>query len=126
MKGARSYAEAFKTGQYGRMYITSGHHARGKTFEIQILPKGAEAEHNGDSNQCLNKDTVTVYGTLGGQPGWTEYYGWIHKGPWVEEFEEMYRKRMFEIKAKQEGRAVVHESEEIAKKEREKELLSDY
>lgn len=74
MKGAREYSLLFETGQYGRLYITSGSHARGKTFHIQVLPKDELAIPNGDNNACLNEDAVEVYGIIGGNPGWTEYY----------------------------------------------------
>lgn len=89
MKGAREYAQLFKIGQDGRFYIVSGTHARGLTFHLQILPEGEEAIPNGPNNLCLNKDAVEVYGIIGGQPGWTESYGWLYRGSWEEDFERM-------------------------------------
>jgi len=89
MFGAREFAKLFKTGQYGRFYIVSGNHARGRTFRIQILPEGESAIPNGENNLCLNKNAVEVYGITGGHPGWSETYGWLHKGPWQEDFHKL-------------------------------------
>jgi len=85
MKGAEK-AHLFKTGQYGKLYITSGSHARGNTLRIQVLPDGELAIANGSQNPCLNKNAVTVYDVISGQRGWTEVYGWLHKGKWQEDF----------------------------------------
>ena len=92
MKGAREFATLFRTGQHGKLYITSGEHARGKTFRIQVLPVGEEAIPNGSNNLCLNDNAVTVYGVVSGNPGWTESYGWIHNGPWEDDFAELVKK----------------------------------
>jgi len=75
MNGAREYAGLVLTGQYGRLYCTSGEHARGRTFHIQVLPEDEKAISNGPGNMCVNRDAIEVYGAIGGQPGWTEYYG---------------------------------------------------
>jgi uncharacterized protein CbrC (UPF0167 family) len=93
MQGANKYAKLFTTGQYGKLYITSGSHARGYTFRIQILPEGEEAIPNGSQNMCLNKNAVEVYGVTSGNPGWTETYGWLHTGKWVEDFERLVAER---------------------------------
>ena len=85
MKGAREYAKLFNTGQHKKLYLVSSSHARGKTFRIFILPEGKIAKPN-HNNAPLNSDAVEVYGVVLGQPGWTEVYGWIHKGPWQEDF----------------------------------------
>ena len=50
MEGARKYATMFKTGQYGKLYLVSSHHARGKTFRIYVIPEGEDAKPNGDSD----------------------------------------------------------------------------
>ena len=63
MKGTEK-AHLFKTGQYGRLYITSGSHARGNTLRIQVLPEGEIAIPNGSGNTCLNKDAVIVYDVI--------------------------------------------------------------
>jgi len=89
MKGAIKYAQLFKTGQYGKLYLVSGKHARGSTFHIQVLPDGEDALPNGKGNLCLNDNAVEAYGIIGGQPGWTESYGWIYHGPWVRDFNSL-------------------------------------
>jgi hypothetical protein len=89
MNGAKEYAKLFTTGQYGKLYITSSSHARGYTFRIQILPEGETAKTNGSGNTCLNPDAIEVYGAVSGNLGWTETYGWIHKGKWQEDFAEL-------------------------------------
>lgn len=97
MKGASRYAKLFKTGQYDRLYIVSGRHARGATFSIYILPFGVDGISNGENNAPLNIDAVEVYGVLGGQRGWTEYYGWKHEGLWVADFLIMVEGRLLAI-----------------------------
>ncbi len=89
MKGAREFAELFKSGQYGRLYITAGGHARGSTFHIQVLPEGEKAVANSSNNLCTNADAVEVYGVVAGNPGWTEEYGWLLTGLWCSDFESM-------------------------------------
>jgi uncharacterized protein CbrC (UPF0167 family) len=42
---------------------------------------------------CLNKNAVEVYGVTSGNPGWTETYGWLHTGKWVEDFERLVAER---------------------------------
>jgi len=126
MKGARGYAEYFNTGQYGRLYIVSGSHARGKTFRIQVLPEGEVAKGNGENNLCLNKDAVLVYGVIGDQPGWTEYYGWLYKGKWIQDFEkELEKKKRMREEIAADIKNKIKEKE-IERKLREKKLLEDY
>jgi hypothetical protein len=126
MKGAREYARLFKTGQYGKMYITSGSHARGLTFRIQILPEGEEAIPNGSQNLCLNENAVLVYGVVSGNPGWTESYGWIHKGKWVEDFENLVRSKQMEIDHENQLHQAASEELEMQEKERIRKLLESY
>lgn len=85
MRGANEYASLFSTGFYGQFYIISGSHARGKTFHIYVVPEGTETFDH--------RVAVEVYGIISGNPGWTESYGWLYKGEWVEDFEEMVKKR---------------------------------
>lgn len=125
MQGAREYARMFKTGQYGRLYITSGSHARGYTFRIQILPEGITAIGNGP-NQCINKEAVEVYGIRGGQPGWTEYYGWLHEGKWQQDFENLVAAKKAELEEAEkeaERRQVLLKEEERSRQQR---LLDSY
>ena len=93
MNGASEYASLFTTGQYGKLYIVSGRHARGQTFHIYVLPEGVKAKHNGTNNPPLNEDAVEVYGVLGGQRGWTEYYGWTYEGKWKEDFMKLVEEK---------------------------------
>jgi uncharacterized protein (DUF1015 family) len=126
MKGASEYAMLFSTGQYGKLYITSGHHARGTTFRIQILPEGEEAKYNGSVNTCLNSNAVEVYGIISGNAGWTEEYGWIHKGKWQEDFEKLVLFRKEEIKIKQEKEKFSIMQRRALEKERKSDLLKKY
>jgi hypothetical protein len=82
MTGAREYAPLFRTGQYGRLFISSGRHARGYEFTVWVLPEGEDVPQ-GD---YPSSKAVEVYGVLGGQRGWTEWYGWIKDGPWQADF----------------------------------------
>jgi hypothetical protein len=120
------YAPYFKTGQYGRLYIVSGSHARGRTFRIYVLPEGEEAKGNGENNPPLNPNAVEVYGIVGGQPGWTESYGWLHEGKWQEDLNALY-----EQKVREEHEAALQKDEaergrQEDRKKREAELLASY
>jgi len=116
MKGAREYADLFETGQYGRCYFVSGEHARGKTFEIYVLPAGEVAIPNGSMNPPLNNGAVCVYGVVSGQPGWTEYYGWLRNGLWQDDFHDLVRKaqakRQVAIRRDKEARTIAADEEE--------------
>ena len=104
MNGARDYARLFGTGQYGRLFIVSGSHARGSTFHIFVLPEGEKAIPNGPSNGPLNRDAVEVYGVVGGNRGWTESYGWLHHGKWESDFDrlvEAKKQQIVELNEKQ-------------------------
>lgn len=105
MNGARKFADMFQTGQIGRLYLVSGSHARGRTFHIYVLPEGVEPKPNGSQNAPLNADAVEVYGIIGGQPGWTESYGWLYKGQWQEDFAKLVIARRAELAAADEARA---------------------
>lgn len=126
MNGAREFAAYFTTGQYGRFYIVSGRHARGKTFHIYVLPEGEEAKPNGEYNPPLNDNAVEVYGVISGQRGWTESYGWIHTGGWKEDFLKMYDQKVEDGKwmEEQKNREALKKLE--AEKLRATELLSKY
>jgi hypothetical protein len=97
MRGARKYHKYFHKGQYDRLYIYPGSHARGKTFHIYVLPEGVKAKPN-EAPWTIN-GAVEVYGVLGGFNGWTEYYGWLHKGKWQEDFESLYKKEVEKYEA---------------------------
>lgn len=122
MNGAREYANLFRTGQYGRLFIVSSEHARGKEFHIWILPEGVIVK----DLYFLHKDVVEVYGVLGGQLGWTEWYGWIHHGKWEKDFQELVVQRRKEISQEQ----LKKEKQALSNKEKENlrilDLLSKY
>ena len=126
MYGAREYAELIPTGQYGRLYCTSGVHARGKTFRIQVLPENEEALSNGAGNICVNRDAITVYGVIGGQSGWTEWYGWLHHGQWEEDFMSLVRAIEKEHKRVIDEREEANIHRDLIEKERIEALLSNY
>jgi len=83
MQGAREYAELFGIGihNYVRLRIEVGQHARGKTFRIYV------------TNDSNTSNYIEVYGVIGGQPGWTEFYGWIHEGLWCEYFKQIVEQK---------------------------------
>ncbi len=126
MKGAREYAKYFCTGQYGRLYITSGYHARGKTFHIQVLPEGEEAISNGSNNLCLNENAVEVYGIIGGNPGWTEAYGWLHQGKWQADFYELLEQKKQEKEKEMAQNEKLKKQKIEAEQKRKTALLSKY
>jgi len=105
MKGARGYyniiseADRFKIGNLRRLntddawglgkecYINGNiiyalsDHARGKCFRVFLV----ENIHGLTDKELINSSNrFEVYGVLGGQNGWTEYYGWKHEGNWVK------------------------------------------
>lgn len=125
MNGARHYANLFKTGQHGKLYFVVSKHARGKTFRIFILPENEKAIEN-ENNAPLNKDSVEVFGVIGGQLGWTEYYGWIYKGKWVHDFELLVNHREEEILKAKEEQANKLAKERIIRDKINRELLSNY
>lgn len=126
MNGARQFAEYFETGQYGRFYIVSGCHARGKTFHIFILPEGVEARGNGPNNACLNTDAVEVYGIIGGQPGWTESYGWLHRGKWEDDFAALVADIIADRFREENHRIALQRTRDADSKERTEALLAKY
>ncbi|MFA5340278.1 MAG: hypothetical protein WC332_00735 [Clostridia bacterium] len=83
MVGAREYADLLGSGVFEKLSYESGIHARGKTFHIWIL-------------NSEGKRTVEVYGIIGGQPGWTESYGWLHSGQWIDDFEKFVMSKKME------------------------------
>lgn len=126
MNGAIRYAKLFKTGQYGKLYIVSGSHARGLTFRIQVLPEGEIAIPNGSQNSCLNSNAVEVYGVVSGNLGWTESYDWIHKGKWCEDFEKLVAEKEAELELKNKSDDTLKEQREKADKNKTELLLSQY
>ena len=126
MKGARKFAKLFDTDQYGKLYIVSGDHARGRTFRIQVLPKGVIAKKNGAGNLCLNTDAVEVYGVVSGNPGWTEEYGWLHEGKWQDDFQQLVEEKEHEVGLKEAKNNASKEERRLYEGRRKRELLSNY
>lgn len=122
MQGAREYADIFDNGQRGRLYLVSGAHARGRTFHIWVLPDGVTADR---MPWCI-KDAVEVYGITGGQPGWTETYGWLHRGKWEQDFEALVQKRRAEIDEYLAKQARLRGEAEAAEAQRKARLLASY
>ena len=115
----------FSTGQFGRLYFRSHYHARGKVFHIYVLPEGEPAQPNGP-NGPLNKSAVEVYGITGGQPGWTETYGWLHRGAWEQDFAAQVELRRAEIEAHQALVAQAKADGEAQEANRQAALLAAY
>ena len=111
MKGAREYATLLSSGRSGRLVWQSGSHARGKTFHIWVVE---------DENSSIRYDrpagpNTEVFGVNGGgQRGWEETYGWLHKGPWVKDFEAI-------VAAKKQENKEANKNATNAKQKREKE-----
>lgn len=98
MEGARELAVVFtKPEQIGKLYLLPGSHARGKTFSVYVLPEDEDADIQYESNPPINKNIVEVFGVIGGQCGWTEYYGWIHRGKWENDLNAVFDTRKKEI-----------------------------
>ncbi len=126
MDGAKRYADLIESGQYGKLYIVSSSHARGKTFHIFILPDGEKADPNGGGNPPLNKNAVEVYGIIGGQPGWTERYGWLYKGKWIDDFEILLKEKQSEHEVVQLRIKELKDSKQKTEGERVSDLLAQY
>ena len=125
MQGADDYYDLFngKSQQIGRLFFQLSTHARGKCFEIFLLPKGVEAK---GSTIGGVKDIVEVYGMTGGQRGWTETYGWLHKGKWQDDFSAIVEQKKVE---RETNRLKYEEKIKAAKEQKEGKvngLLSSY
>lgn len=127
MKGADKYTAVFKEAvQIGCLYILPHYHARGDTFRIYVLPEGVEVIENGGTNPPLNDNFVEVYGVISGQLGWTEEYGWLHTGKWIDDFEKIY---MDKVAAREKLIAENKNTDSVIaerKKTRENSILSEY
>jgi hypothetical protein len=122
MNGAREYAAMFSTGQYGRLYLQSGSHARGATFHIYVLPANVRVK----DGQPFSADVVEVYGITGGRPGWTETYGWLHKGKWQDDFAELVKARRAEIEAYNARKEQDQTEAKATERDRKAKLLETY
>lgn len=123
MNGAHQYSSLFnRTEQIGRLFISSGHHARGRTLHVWVLPEGFEQPEG----TWPGNNAVEVYGVTGGQPGWTESYGWLRVGQWQQDFDKIVAERREAAAKYQSEKAAKDEAERQAKAERERDLLSTY
>ncbi len=123
MNGAREYYDLFApVVQVGKLYFQTSSHARGKTFHIFMIPDGEKVL----GSIYSHKNKVEVYGVISGNPGWTESYGWLHGGPWIDDFNKLVKERR-EAKNWRETK-IKEESEFNKKKEqgRVKKLLDQY
>jgi hypothetical protein len=112
----------FSNEQHGRLYLVCGEHARGKTFHVWVLPAGTAIA----GMPWSVKDAVEVYGITGGQPGWTETYGWLHRGKWEQDFDALVERRIAEIAALIERREQEKMAAEEAEREYKAALLAAY
>ena len=127
MNGAREYCKLFrKAQQIGRLYMIPSHHARGKTFRIYVLPEGEKVIENGGINPPCNVDAVEVYGVIGGQRGWSESYGWLHRGPWQADFFSMCDTLRAEALKKNKEHTEALVDRKKAQEDKEQDLLSTY
>lgn len=123
MTGSREYAELFgKTQQHGKLYLQVDSHARGKTFHIWILPN----EDKLTDSIYVTKDAIEVYGITGGQPGWTETYGWLHKGKWQDDFKKLVKSKKLEREADLKKEHATTEEAEKERRARVDDLLKAY
>lgn len=113
MKGARGYTPFLKSGRYGQLEVVVGEHARGHTLQVYVHSKRGPYK-------------VEVYGIIGGQPGWTEEYGWIHEGPWVQDFEKLVLQGEQAAEREKLARKELLEARENARQAIVKEVLGGY
>lgn len=113
MKGAREYAELLGTGTFEKLSYESNSHARGRTFHIWII--------DADGNRG-----VEVYGIVSGNPGWTEEYGWLHSGGWVDDFEKLVKSKKLEKEAILKAQEATTKELAFAEELRIQTLLSEY
>lgn len=124
MKGADRYYNLFgKSQQLGRLFLQLSKHARGKCFEIFVLPDGVTVDR---PNIEGIGSAVVVYGVVRGQRGWTEEYGWIHEGKWKDDFLEIVRKKDAEREQTSRKDEEIKASQKKAEEERISNLLESY
>ena len=63
---------------YDNFIFVTSTHARGECFRIYLIEDATLPD------EVLKSKAFEVYGIISGQPGWTECYGWKHKGSWVK------------------------------------------
>jgi len=125
MKGANEYCNLFRKEQFGKLYLYPSSHARGPTFSIWMLPSGEKPKDHDGGPWCV-KDSVEVYGMISGQRGWTESYGWIHRGPWVDDFAAIVSARKIEIEEKNKQRKKLQAERDVEARDKLSDILSKY
>jgi hypothetical protein len=73
--------------RWNNVVFTLSTHARGKCFYIRLI----DGMDGGES--------LEVYGITCGQPGWTEEYGWVKRGAWVDVILEYFERLKAEVDA---------------------------
>jgi 6-phosphofructokinase len=97
-----------------------------KVTKIGVMTSGGDSP---GMNACIRAVVRTgiyhgleVYGIIGGQPGWTEYYGWLVKGNWnkyIEEYFVSLRKLIDEAKEKKQ-KTMIKKNKKLSKENQEK------
>lgn len=62
---------------HGNLIFVTSTHARGECFHMYIV-------NTHDNDEEIKKNAIEVYGVISGNSGWTEEYGWLHRGKWVD------------------------------------------
>lgn len=122
MNGAREFSGLFDVEQVGRLYIVPGRHARGETLHIWVMP--SDEPHG--RTPWTHPDAVEVYGVTGGQPGWTESYGWLHAGKFQEDFAALVTQRRAAAEERRIAREQAKAAAQAAERDRKAKLLSGY
>jgi hypothetical protein len=124
MKGADEYYDLFngKSQVIGRLFLQFHKHARGKCFEMFVIPEGGEPNIYGHAPF----GSVEVYGMTGGQRGWTETYGWLHKGKWQDDFKALVSDRYAGLEVAKADIAKAENRNETATQKRVSGILATY
>lgn len=127
MRGAREYVVFLLEGQYDRLYIETDSHARGYTLNIYVLPKDTVVTNINELRKIkYTESVVKVYGIVSGDYGWTESYGWLHKGPWEKSFYNLVENKKREIAEEKERKEREKRQKEYEEKQRQISTLTEY
>jgi len=113
MNGAREFADLVGSRKHNKLQTVASQHARGKTFHVYILNDAGE-------------QTVEVYGVVSGNPGWTEQYGWLHSGKWIEDFDNLVESLRLEKEEKERINEATTQEAADARNLRLQTLLKEY
>lgn len=86
MRCAEGFAKLFETGQYGRLYIISGHPGCGPTFRVFVLPTGERALPSGPLEAPLNRNAVEVHEIPAEPPGRAGTWSDVPSPNWQQDF----------------------------------------